>query len=293
MKKYIKKTIGLLGYEIRRKSKKIKPDIKTYLELYSEDSIKNKRFYNIGAGGFSHPFWTNVDYDSEWYEANSAKTIMGIQYDLFSLEPLPVETNSAEIVYSSHTVEHITNKAAHNIFKEAYRILKPNGSFRITTPNIDLDYRAYQQNDRTYFYWINTYSIPKNWKRVKYNKPLNNASIEQIFIAHFAASVSTLHSDGSKERITDNELNKLFNEMSYEEALDYCCSKCSIEVQKKYPGNHMNWWNENKMFSMLKKAGFTKIYLSGYGQSYCSVLRDIAYFDNTHPKISIYIEAIK
>jgi hypothetical protein len=44
---------------------------------------------------------------------------------------------------------------------------------------------------------------------------------------------------------------------------------------------------------MLSKAGFNKIYLSGYGQSYCHVLRDVMFFDNTNPKIALYIEAIK
>lgn len=81
--------------------------------------------------------------------------------------------------------------------------------------------------------------------------------------------------------------------MDYEEALNYCCSKCSIEIQKKYPGNHINWWNKKKIFFILEKAGFKKICLSGYGQSFCPILRDISFFDNTHPKISLYVEAIK
>jgi len=291
MKRIIQETLNAFGYEVRKSNRKI--NVGFYSSLYPEDSIKNKRFYNIGAGGFSHPCWTNVDYDSEWYASNRSKTRKGIHYDLFTLEPLPIDTNSAEVVYSSHTVEHINDEAAQNMFNESFRILKPNGYIRITTPNIDLDYRAHKENDKHYFYWIDTYSIPKEWKRVKYNKPLSEASIEQIFLAHFATSVSTLHIDGAKERIDDNELNRIFNEMDYEEALNYCCSKCPVEIQRKYPGNHMNWWNKKKMFSMLEKAGFTKIYLSGYGQSFCPVLRDVVSFDNTHPKISLYVEAIK
>jgi len=212
---------------------------------------------------------------------------------LFSVEPLPIESQSAEVVYSSHTVEHVSNEAAQNMFNEAYRILKPNGFLRITTPNIDLAYRAYRENDRGYFDWINMYSIRRNWQRVKYNKPLKEASIEQIFLAHFATSVSTLHADGAPERIDDDGLRSLFSENGVEWVLDYCISKCPLEIQKRYPGNHMNWWNFAKMSSMLKKAGFVKIHLSGYGQSYCPILRDVKLFDNTHPEISLYVEAIK
>lgn len=294
MKHTINRVMKIFGYQINRVSMiQSLPDVEVYKTLYSKDTIKNKRFYNIGAGGFSHTYWTNVDFASEWYAKNRLNTLKGIQYDLISLGHLPINTDSAEVVYSSHTVEHITDKAAYNMIKEAHRILKPNGYLRLTTPNIDLHYRAYKENDRQYFYWIDTYSIDKNWKRVKYNKPLNKATTGEIFLAEFVTSVSTLHSDGAKERIGDTELDRIFKEMDYEEALNYCCSKCPLEIQRRYPGNHINWWNKSKMFSMLKKAVFTRIYLSGYGQSFCPILRDVRFFDNTHPKISLYVEAIK
>lgn len=90
------------------------------------------------------------------------------------------------------------------------------------------------------------YSIPKNWQRAKYYKSLNEASIEQIFLAHFASSISTLHSDDAPERINDDDFKSLFSTMEYEEVLDYCVSKCSLDIQRKYPGNHMNWWNFNR-----------------------------------------------
>jgi len=292
LKQLIQKFLNAMNYEVRKLPAK-KQQLLLYADLYPEDSLDNKRLYNIGAGGFSHPYWTNIDYYSDWYSSNRLKTSKGINYDLFSLEPLPIENESAEVVYTSHTVEHINNAAAQNMFNEAYRILKSDGFFRITTPNIDLEYRAYRENDRNYFYWIDMYSIPKNWQRAKYNMPLSDASIEQIFLAHFASSISTLHSDDVPERINDDDFKSLFSSMEYEEVLDYCVSKCSLEIQRTNPGYHMNWWNFNKMSSMLKKAGFDKIYLSGYGQSFCQILRDITVFDNTHPKISLYVEAIK
>lgn len=292
MKKLVKDLISALGYEVHKtlKADNVAEDLDiSVYQAYPADSIQNRRFYNIGAGTFSHPCWTNIDFESEWYGNNTA----GISYDLFSLKPLPIASESAEVVYTSHSVEHINNEAAQNMFDESYRILKPGGYFRVTTPNIDLEYRAYKENDRRYYYWIDTYSIRKNWERAKYNKPLNEASIEQIFLTHFASSASTLHSDGAPVRIDDAELRQLFGQMDLEKALDYCCSKCPVEIQNKYPGNHMNWWNFNKARAMLEKAGFTKIYLSAYGQSYCPALRDVRFFDNTHPPISLYVEAIK
>jgi len=179
------------------------------------------------------------------------------------------------------------------MFNESHRILRKGGVFRVTTPNIDLDFRAYKENDRHFFYWVDWYSTPKACQRIKLNKPLNEASIQQIFLWHFASSASTLHVDGSPERMSDEELDRVFREMEYEEALNYCISKCSLEVQKKYPSNHINWWNKNKLFQMLRNAGFDNVYLSGYGQSFSLVLRNILIFDNTHPKITLYVEAVK
>ena len=286
MKKTIKKIVNGFGYDVIKLDT---DEIKLYSDLYESESVIKKKFYNIGAGGFSHPAWTNVDYESEWYKKNR----FDISYDLLSLKEIPIETNYAEIVYSSHTIEHITDEAAQNMFNESFRILKEGGIFRITAPNIDLDYRAYNNNDRNYFFWIDNYSISGEIHRTGLKKPMNEASIGEIFLAHFASSVSPLYINGPNERIDDNQVKTIFSEMEYESALNYCTSKCPIEIQKRNPGNHINWWNKNKLFKMFNKAGFDDIYLSGYGQSFSPVLRNLTYFDNTHPKISIYVEAKK
>ena len=44
---------------------------------------------------------------------------------------------------------------------------------------------------------------------------------------------------------------------------------------------------------MLKLAGFKEVYKSSYCQSRSPILRDPNFFDNTHPDISLYVEAVK
>lgn len=66
------------------------------------------------------------------------------------IEKLPIESNSAEIVYISHVLEHISDSAAHNILSECYRILKPNGLLRIVQPDIDCYYNAYKRGDQVF-----------------------------------------------------------------------------------------------------------------------------------------------
>ena len=117
---------------------------------------------------------------------------------------------------------------------------------------------------------------------------MKKESIQQVFLWSFASG------DFSAESLlSDEEVDRIFREMDYEDALNYCISKCSIDAQKKYPMRHINWWNEAKLLRMLGVAGFDTVYRSAYGQSFCPVLRNTLYFDNTRPKISLYVEAVK
>ena len=285
----IRKILNSIGYDISR-FEIVDQYESLYRRLYSADSIKNKRFYNIGESkSFLYPFWTLIDL--------SIKEITPymICYDLCKLLPLPIDSNSAEIIYSSHTIEHINDQAAKNMFKECFRVLKEDGFLRIVAPDIDLCYRAYKDQNYHFYYWakFKNNTDPQLISNVNLNKPLNKSSIQQLFLHRFAFNVSTLHNDGASERIQDNELDRIFSQMEYEKALNYCISKCSKNIQKKYPGNHINWWNKDKIIKLLQQAGFTKIYISGYGQSFNPILQNITLFDNTHPKMSVYIEAIK
>jgi len=293
LKRVVRRAVNALGYDISRiPGDEDVSDIDLYYELYGNAVVESRSFYNIGAGDFRHPAWTNVDHRSDWYAEVQGDRI-GIDWDLLSLTPLPVADDCAEVVYSSHTVEHVTDRAAANMFKEAHRILKKGRVFRVTSPNVDLALRAYRGNDRHYFYWIGANSTPEAMQRVKLVTPLSDASLQQILLWHFAATASILHADGSPERIDDEEFDRVFRELPCEEALDYCVSKCSLEVQRRYPGNHVNWWNPRKASRMLKAAGFAEVEVSAYGQSRVPVLRNTALFDSTNPKVSFHIEAIK
>lgn len=290
LKKRVRSIANRFGVDICEYEKDGFPDL--YYDLYGEETVRCKRFYNIGAGSFRHPAWTNVDHESEWYEGQQGQSV-GIDWDLLSLTPIPVESDTAQAAYTSHTIEHITDAAAANLFGQMHRILKKGGFFRLTMPDVDLSYRAYRDNDRHFFYWSDRYSKKSEWERVKLSGPMNQASIQQLFLWFFASSVSTLHVDGSAYRITDEEVDRVFSQMPYEEALNYCTSKCDIEVQRKYPGNHINWWNTDKLFRMLREAGFENVYRSGYSQSHCPVMRNVGLFDRARPKMSLYVEAVK
>jgi predicted SAM-dependent methyltransferase len=287
----IRKTFNKCGFEVKRLD--LSNDIDDYIRLYGEENADKKKFYNVGAGNFYHPCWTNIDNGSDAFINYNANFSKHIQYDFFSLQKLPVDVSSAELIYTSHAIEHVTDKEVQHFFNEAFRALKKTGLLRIVTPNIDIEYYAWKNNDRDYWYWINDFSEPAILKGKNLKIAMNKATTAQLFLEGFASTASTIVIEGGDYRITDEELAEIFKTMPYPDALNYCISKCSVEIQKKFSFHHINWFNKDKLFSMLKQAGFENIYHSAYGQSFAPVMRNLKYFDQTLPKVSLYIEAIK
>ncbi len=261
-----------------------KNDQEHYLKLYGKKSVEGRKFYNISAGGhfdfgcgIHHPCWTNIDLDREWKYGITFNPEKDIAHDILTCSPIPVESNSAELIYSRLSIEHITDEATLYMFKEAKRMLKKGGLFRVNTLNNYLDYIAFKNNDRDFFYWF------KNHKAI---------SIGQAFLEHFAASASLIVEEGASERITDEEMKHIFSTLHYEEAMEYCTSRCPVELQNKYRRRHINWWTPEKLEKMLKSAGFKTVYLSSAEQSMAPVLRNEYYFDNINNKTMLYMEAI-
>ena len=51
-------------------------------------------------------------------------------------KPLPWKSNNVDIIYSSHTLEHLTKEQGKKILKECHRILKKDGILRIIVPDL-------------------------------------------------------------------------------------------------------------------------------------------------------------
>jgi len=122
IKKFLKSSLRDIGIDIKKIRKS---DVSLYVKLYGEESVKQRRFYNISVGAYkgfggniNHPCWTNIDVDRPWKsdvyfpgspEFNPDKDIA---HDLLSMEPIPVESAIAELVHSRFTVDRLTDEAA-------------------------------------------------------------------------------------------------------------------------------------------------------------------------------------
>jgi SAM-dependent methyltransferase len=98
------------------------------------DSTHNTCLH-IGCGSRNFPGWLNTDF------FQSARTYIKSDPKILPLDirdKLPFDDESFNFVYSEHVHEHISYREGFELCKEIKRILKPNGVFRVSTPNVDL-----------------------------------------------------------------------------------------------------------------------------------------------------------
>jgi predicted SAM-dependent methyltransferase len=298
-KRLVKGIIGSIGLEIRKK--RSSDDRHLYKALYPVESLKDRRFYTVSSGGhlgfgmdFEHPYWTNIDLlrpiPSHLRQYNPETDI---SYDMLDETPLPIESGSAEIILSQYSIEHSAESAARFFFADAHRALKDDGILKIVTPNNELDVLAYHNNDRSYFHWNDWKSTDGVYQSLGYASKLTDASLEQVFLAHFAANAAMIHAGGNPNRVGDEEVREVMSTMSTEDALDHFTSRCCPEIQRRFRENHMSWWSPEKLSRELKKVGFKRVNILAPCQSNAQVLRDGVYFDRLWNEVATFVEAVK
>jgi len=111
---------------------------------------------NLGCGTHVVPGWINVDY------AAGARLLrlpgfrrLNRRLGLFKGDwpsgivlhdlrrPLPWDSGSVDIIYSSHTLEHLSRDEGIRLLAECYRVLRPGGIIRIVVPDLAHIVRRY------------------------------------------------------------------------------------------------------------------------------------------------------
>ncbi len=214
--------------------------------------------------------WHNLENPREDYGKSRHADI---PFDLCSEQPWPIESGSLDIVYSSHTIEHLNDKFVMALLEQAARCLKPTGLIRLTTPNIDLYSDAYRRRDHEFFGRASGHGT---------------YSLEQQFLYCFAGPLSILGQDSGLPKIGDAEFAVLFKSGKALDLID----QIPDDMVRKFPKHHKTWFASEKLCGMLIDTGFDA-HQSAYGQSRSPILRDTSFFDHTHPGLSLYVEATR
>ncbi len=241
---------------------------------------KNPERIVIGGGDRAYgPRWHNIEYVTEGYAEKyySLPANTDIAHDLTAKKPFPIESSSIEAAYTSHVIEHLQDVHVAYVFGETYRVLKDGGVFRITCPDIDLYVRALLDNDLSFFHYRN---------HLHYVDSGINTSVAGLFLDVFATALSD-----KQAKITYEEILQSINSRGVVGTLDFYSGQVTYSKQKSH--YHVNWFNPEKLNRMLTQVGFSKIRVSGMGQSHYPDMRNLSKFDTQDFKISLFVECIK
>ncbi|MBI3308725.1 MAG: sulfotransferase [Candidatus Melainabacteria bacterium] len=82
----------------------------------------------------------------------------------------PFNDNTFDYIFSEHQVEHLSYKEGLNMLKECFRILKPGGKIRITTPSLEFFIALYKKDlSKVEKEYVN-YTIQRCFSGLKQNK---------------------------------------------------------------------------------------------------------------------------
>lgn len=114
------------------------PKYKKKLEEIKQQSVIK---LHLGCGKRIMKGWVNTD----------LAYTNGVDLQLNFMAPLPFDTESVDMIYSEHVLEHFHRKDAARILKECNRILKKGGRIRVGVPDAEIYFRKYLDNDREFF----------------------------------------------------------------------------------------------------------------------------------------------
>lgn len=129
-----------------------------------------ERRLNIGCGQTATPGWVNYDNSLSILLAKLPRPLMHLVGKLNLVSPLtlkfveycrkhevrrvsalalPEATASADVIYSSHMLEHLDRREARLFLQECHRVLKPGGTLRLVVPDLRqrIDYYYLNQHD--------------------------------------------------------------------------------------------------------------------------------------------------
>jgi predicted SAM-dependent methyltransferase len=100
-------------------------------------SLNQVRKLQIGSGSNYLDGWLNTD----------IRPTGRIVY-LDATKPFPFPNDSFDFVFAEHLIEHLTFPDGLKMLKECFRVLKPSGTIRVATPNLQFLVELYR-NDRS------------------------------------------------------------------------------------------------------------------------------------------------
>jgi predicted SAM-dependent methyltransferase len=264
----ILRTIRALGRCQIKNFKDLVRPVRRLLRNKKEHQIdlSSKRYLNIGCGAN----WTGVNTIS--LDFDPATCDVGL--DLNTAERLPFPSFRFQGIYSSHCFEHLQEARVVFWLSECYRVLEPGGVLRLSMPDIESYFDAYEKRDAAFFDWIrgSAHYMEDSWLR--------------LIVRAFA--------EPTVDSFTDDELYEMYSSMPLGQFLEFFKNRQEAITDQRLllPHVHKSWWSASKISGLLSELGFVDVRPTSPMGSSCKEFTDDR-FRYKHPGMSFFVEAIK
>lgn len=219
------------------------------------ESYSDTRFYlNVGGGQFVRKHWRVLDFYSDWYDYN--EQFIDYNVNLEDLSQWPIDDDTVDLVYTAHTLEHLSDAAVRHTLQESARVLKSNGAIRISVPDVELAIHHYERENVEWFTKLRPNSSPDELYSTRHGQ--EQYMMEEYLLSVFATRLTNARESG----ITDNhcadfeQVESDYASLSKHAFLQKYSDQIRDEWQMENPGLHRNWFDYQRLEELLSEAGF-------------------------------------
>ena len=200
--------------------------------------------------------------------------------------------DSIDYIFSEAFFEHINDDDVNNLLNESARVLKKGGKIRLITPHFEKILNKYIEGDESFFTDVAGIKGRPEWKKFGVNNCTEN------YLGHLFAAYDSKDDFNDPEFYRgppigiEEEIKVKAKELSLKEFSEWIVSKIPRERFKK-PHGHINWFNYEKFYTLLKSKGFKNISESSCCKSKYPVFLDDNFDKEFRSGSSLYVEAEK
>ena len=220
---------------------------------------------------------SNVDLTTINYPVDKTKerNDSDIVFNLNTASDLPIGDNTFDIVYSSHTLEHIREEHLEGVVRNVHRVLKPGGLFRVIVPDFLKSVNELRRSNLRFFEEVNN--------EVGTGKGSNIVDrFSRFNISYIKGGVAM----GPKLDKSDVSVVMRGGPEDIRRLM-----LARIPVGADYYG-HVNIIEKTYLIQLLSKCMFRNVKELGFGESSSPICRNSDMFNN-RPNCSIYVECMK
>ncbi|HWA99314.1 MAG TPA: methyltransferase domain-containing protein [Pirellulales bacterium] len=209
-------------------------------------ALGERRAYPFPAG------WIRVD----WRDAD-------FNIDLVRSPKLPFRSQSKDLIYSAHLIEHLPHETLLELLRECYRVLRPGGHIRLECPDAEKLFNLYRSADRHMLDHFRKFRKEVLVAQLGYSEEYLDDRFSLLGeLANYPIGERGWHAPPFASR---DEFDEKLNHLELDDFARWCASLLTTE--QRASGGHQNAIYPKKLAHALTQVGFCDIKQQSFGET--------------------------